>query len=197
MGWFDYNTTRVTGSERQSREHTRTVPIGCPVATAKAANSGYLRDPDVQLMLRVQQGDEQAFAELVTNYQDRLINVFSNLVDSRETAEDLAQEVFLRVYRYRDRYQPTARFSTWLFRVAHNVASNLRRTADRRREVRLNVRDSGPLGARPVEQCLPTSPARCPRVNSRGRNCKTWCAPPWPRSTSVSAWPCCCTSSNR
>jgi RNA polymerase sigma-70 factor (ECF subfamily) len=105
-------------------------------------------------MLRVKHGDDEAFAQLVANYQQRLIGIFANLVDSQETAEDLAQEVFMRIYRHRDRYQPLAKFSTWFFRIANNVASKLRRTASRRHEVALNLRDSGPLGPRPAEKVL-------------------------------------------
>lgn len=97
----------------------------------------YLADPDVQLMLRVASDDAQSFAELVTRYQDRLIGFFYQLLRDRSVAEDLAQETFLRVYRSRQNYQPTARFSTWIFRIAHNLCSNSRRSRNRRREVPL------------------------------------------------------------
>lgn len=105
-------------------------------------------------MLRVKQGDEDAFTHLMSAYQDRLIGVFFHLLGDQESAEDLAQEVFLRVYRARRTYQPTAKFSTWLFRIANNLASNTRRNRGRRREVSLSVRDSGPWGARPEEKLL-------------------------------------------
>ena len=124
------------------------------VNLSDAHNTTYVHDPDVQLMLRVKNGDEAAFTQLVTAYQDRLIGVFSHVLHDQETAEDLAQETFLRVYRSRDRYQPTAKFSTWLFRIANNLASNSRRSRGRRKEVPLEVRDSGPLGARPEEQLI-------------------------------------------
>jgi RNA polymerase sigma-70 factor (ECF subfamily) len=113
-----------------------------------------LRDPDVGLMLRAKDGDEAAFTQLVTNYQDRLVSVLVHLLQNHEAAEDLAQEVFLRIYRARHGYQPTAKFSTWLFRIANNLASNLRRDTGRRRETNLNVHDSGPLGPRPGERLL-------------------------------------------
>ncbi len=114
----------------------------------------YTHDPDVQLMLRVKGGDQEAFAQLMTAYQDRLIGVFAHMLHDQELAEDLAQDVFMRVYRSRERYQPTAKFSTWLFRIANNLASNTRRNRGRRKEVPLEVRDTGPLGARPEEQLL-------------------------------------------
>ncbi|MFO0977282.1 MAG: sigma-70 family RNA polymerase sigma factor [Planctomycetaceae bacterium] len=97
----------------------------------------YLTDPDVQLMLRVSAGDNTAFEELVLRYQDRLVGFFFHLVHDRAAAEDLAQECFLRVYRSRERYEATARFSTWLFRIAHNLASNQKRGSVRRREIPL------------------------------------------------------------
>ena len=105
-------------------------------------------DPDVRLMLQVKAGDAAAFTELVLRYQNRLLTILEHLVNSREQAEDLAQEVFLRVFRARERYEPGAKFSTWLFTIANNVASNALRSRSRRREVRVpegNGADSAPL----------------------------------------------------
>ncbi|MEX2287880.1 MAG: sigma-70 family RNA polymerase sigma factor [Planctomycetaceae bacterium] len=132
------------------------------VAASDTSRIPYLRDPDVQLMLRAQQGDEAAFAELVQTYQDRLIGIFRHLLSDQDAAEDLAQEVFLRIYRARDRYQPTARFSTWLFRIANNLASNKRRSKGRRREVALNIHDSGPIGIQPQEKLIADKSAFMP-----------------------------------
>jgi RNA polymerase sigma-70 factor (ECF subfamily) len=94
-----------------------------------------LHDPDVRLMLQVKAGDAAAFEELVERYKNRLLTVLEHLVGHREQAEDLAQEVFLRVFRARERYEPGAKFSTWLFTIANNVASNALRSKSRRREV--------------------------------------------------------------
>ncbi len=113
----------------------------------------YTHDPDVQLMLRVKEGDQEAFTNLVKTYEDRLIGVFAHMLHDEELAEDLAQEVFMRVYRSRERYQPTAKFSTWLFRIANNLASNTRRNRGRRKEVPLEVRDTGPLVPAPKNNC--------------------------------------------
>jgi RNA polymerase sigma-70 factor (ECF subfamily) len=85
-------------------------------------------------MLRVREGDAGAFAELVGLWQDRLVTLFRHHTGDHATAEDLAQEVFLRVYRARDRYEPTAKFTTWIHTIANNVASDLRQRAYRRRE---------------------------------------------------------------
>ncbi len=108
-----------------------------------------LHDPDVRLMLQVREGNAAAFEELVLRYQNRLLTILEHLVGSREQAEDLTQELFLRVFRARERYEPGAKFSTWLFTIANNVASNARRSHARRKEVgvpeRHNGSDSAPM----------------------------------------------------
>jgi RNA polymerase sigma-70 factor (ECF subfamily) len=130
--------------------------------TPAPTDSGYLHDPEVQLMLRAKEGDDEAFSRLVAAYQDRLVNIFFHLVQSQEVAEDLSQEVFLRIYRARRGYVPTARFSTWLFRIANNLASNSRRDKGRRKEVTVAGSESGPLGARPQEQLAQEKSALMP-----------------------------------
>jgi RNA polymerase sigma-70 factor (ECF subfamily) len=82
------------------------------------------RDPDVRLMLQVRDDVQGAFETLVERYQHRLVGVLAHLVGRPEEAEDLAQEVFLRIYRARKGYRPRAKFSTWLFTIANNVALN-------------------------------------------------------------------------
>lgn len=82
------------------------------------------RDPDVKLMLQVRDDVPGAFEVLVERYQHRLHGVMAHLIGSREEAEDLTQEVFLRVYRTRKGYRPRAKFSTWLFTIANNLALN-------------------------------------------------------------------------
>ena len=79
---------------------------------------------DVQLMLDVKSGDEASFALLLHRYRTPLVNFLYRMVRNREQAEDLAQEVFLRVYRARAEYVPSAKFTTWLFRIATNLALN-------------------------------------------------------------------------
>lgn len=105
-----------------------------------------LRDPDIRLMLRVRDSDDQAaFGELVERFQHRLVGVMNHLLGRTDEAEDLAQEVFLRVYRTRTRYTPKAKFSTWLFTIANNLALNALRDRQRKRNVPLEVKDSGPM----------------------------------------------------
>ena len=81
-------------------------------------------DPDAALMLRVKRGDRAAFAELVDKYKQPVMNfIFRSLRDEAES-EDLAQNVFLQVYKSRARYKQTAKFSTWLFTIARNLCLN-------------------------------------------------------------------------
>jgi RNA polymerase sigma-70 factor (ECF subfamily) len=98
-----------------------------------------LRDPDIRLMLRVRDDDAAAFAELVERFQHRLVAVMHHLVGSPHEAEDLAQEVFLRVYRIRKKYRPKAKFSTWLFTIANNLALNALRDRQRRPTLPLDL----------------------------------------------------------
>jgi RNA polymerase sigma-70 factor (ECF subfamily) len=79
---------------------------------------------DVQLMLDVKAGDDASFDFLLQKYRHPLVNFLYRMVRDRATAEDLAQEVFLRVYRARKQYSPSAKFTTWLFRIATNLALN-------------------------------------------------------------------------
>jgi RNA polymerase sigma-70 factor, ECF subfamily len=79
---------------------------------------------DVQLMLDVKAGDDASFDLLLQKYRTPLVNFLYRMVRDTATAEDLAQEVFLRVYRARKQYSPSAKFTTWLFRIATNLALN-------------------------------------------------------------------------
>jgi RNA polymerase sigma-70 factor, ECF subfamily len=95
---------------------------------------------DVQLMLDVKAGDETSFALLLQRYRNPLVNFLYRMVRNRALAEDLAQEVFLRVYRAREDYVPSAKFTTWLFRIATNLALNaVRDTRYQRMELSLDA----------------------------------------------------------
>ncbi len=111
-----------------------------------------ITDPDARLMLEVRDDNAAAFEQLVLRYQSRLMTILEHLVGRRDLAEDLVQEVFLRVFRARKRYVPSAKFSTWLFTIANNVAGNALRSLARRREVHLPTHESGPMGVHPMEQ---------------------------------------------
>jgi RNA polymerase sigma-70 factor (ECF subfamily) len=92
----------------------------------------WVLDPDTALMMRVSAGDEPSFETLLERNRATVIHHLYRLVRNRAIAEELAQDVFFRVYRSRARYQPGAKFATWLFRITTNVALNWRR--DTRRE---------------------------------------------------------------
>jgi RNA polymerase sigma-70 factor, ECF subfamily len=81
-------------------------------------------EDDVALMLRVKRGDRAAFAELVGKYQQPLFNFIHRILRDEAETEDVAQNVFLQVYKSRARYERTAKFSTWLFTIARNLCLN-------------------------------------------------------------------------
>lgn len=95
---------------------------------------------DVQLMLEAKAGDNTSFELLLQRYRTPLVNFLSRMVRDRATAEDLSQEVFIRVYRARGTYAPSAKFTTWLFRIATNLALNrIRDTRYHQLEVSLDA----------------------------------------------------------
>ena len=119
--------------------------------TDKPANP----DPDAALMLRVKQGDTNAFAELVEKYKQPLFNfIYRTLRDETET-EDVAQNVFLQVYKSRARYERTAKFSTWLFTIAANLARNHFRW--RSRHPNLSLDAENPETERSLGSTLPSN----------------------------------------
>jgi len=93
-----------------------------------------LKDPDVRLMLQVRDDDATAFEELMLRYQGRVLSVLRHLVGNSDLAEDLTQDVFLRVFRARKTYTPGSKFSTWLFTIANHVALNAIRRRKRKPE---------------------------------------------------------------
>lgn len=82
------------------------------------------RDSDAELMLRVKQGDAVAFEELVDKYKQPVINLVARILRDPTEAEDLAQNVFVQVFKSADRYRVEAKFSTWLFTIARNLSLN-------------------------------------------------------------------------
>ena len=100
---------------------------------AKITDDG-MDDPDARLMIRVREGDRHAFDELMRRYEPRVRGFVTKLIGSDVDADDITQQVFLRVFRARDGYEPTAGFSAWIFTIARNVVSNVRRGLSRRRE---------------------------------------------------------------
>ncbi|MEO8592557.1 MAG: RNA polymerase sigma factor [Candidatus Solibacter sp.] len=113
-------------------------------------------DLDAELMLRVKEGDGESFALLLGKHRSPVIHFLFRMVQSQAVAEELAQEVFLRVYRSRNTYVPTAKFTTWLFRIATHLALNaLRDGKSERLQERLDD-DTGGVPARQVSDRSPT-----------------------------------------
>ena len=133
-----------------------------PVSTLRAgmegpgdvrANAGQMSaaaDPDVALMLRVQAGDQVAYRELFAKFAPRVLQYAKRLVGSEARAEEVTQDVFVQVFRFRDRYRPEARFATWLYTIATNLCMNELRRPERHLRVDLwNRRDDEPDGEDP------------------------------------------------
>lgn len=110
----------------------------------------YLDDTDVQLMLRVRAGDGDAFAILVERHSSMLVNFMSRYVGCPVTGEDLAQDVFMRVFKAAPRYEPKARFRTWLLTIATNICLNRKRWEKHRYHLSIN-RDDEADGAGAAE----------------------------------------------
>jgi RNA polymerase sigma-70 factor (ECF subfamily) len=120
------------------------------VALMIAFNSQYRdydADPDTARMIRVSQGDERAFDELVARNFASTVRVIASMLGGSSTAEDLAQDAFLRVYRSRHRYLPTAKFSTFLGTIIRNTVLNEKRRLSRQRVSFTQFADRGSIGA--------------------------------------------------
>lgn len=97
-------------------------------------------DPDAEVMLRAKAGDQSAFEYLVQKYRRPMVSFMFRMARNAAAAEDLAQEVFLRVYRSRENYEASAKFTTWLYRIATNLAVNhARDTRHERPEVQVSL----------------------------------------------------------
>src|SRR5436853_7286586 len=102
---------------------------------------------DTQLMLRVREGDDTSFALLLERHRGPVVHFLYRMVQDQAVSEELAQEVFLRVYRSRETYEPAAKFTTWLFRIATHLALNwLRDEKHERAQERLDQQvEDGPV----------------------------------------------------
>jgi RNA polymerase sigma-70 factor, ECF subfamily len=121
------------------------------IGTAAAA-----LDLDAELMLRVKEGDGASFGVLLEKHRSSVVHFLYRMVQNHAIAEELAQEAFLRVYRSRSTYEPTARFTTWLFRIATHLALNaLRDGKNERGQERLDA-DTGEMPARQVSDRQPS-----------------------------------------
>ena len=113
-------------------------------------------DLDAELMLRVKEGDGASFGILLEKHRSSVIHFLYRMVQNQAVAEELAQEVFLRVYRSRSTYEATAKFTTWLFRIATHLALNaLRDGKNERSQERLDD-DAGGMPVRQVSDRRPS-----------------------------------------
>lgn len=95
--------------------------------------------PDEVLMEHIVRGSEAAFATLVDRYRGRIINLVCRFINDRDRAQEIAQEVFLRIFVHRERYRPSGKFSTWMYTIAVNLAKNeIRRRVRARRIISLD-----------------------------------------------------------
>ena len=96
---------------------------------------------DIALMRRVKHGDTEAFRELIESHQTRVIGTVAKMLGGDSDAEDVAQQVFLRVWNSAARYEPTAKFTTWLFTIARNLVFNELRRRKRHPTTSLDIED--------------------------------------------------------
>ena len=113
-------------------------------------------DLDAELMLRVKDGDGASFGALLDKHRMAVVHFLYRMVQNRAVAEELAQEVFLRVYRSRETYEPTAKFTTWLFRIATHLALNSLRDGMHERVLERLDETSSDMPARQVPDVRPS-----------------------------------------
>ena len=117
-------------------------------------------DSDVALMLGLQKGDTAAFEILLRRHQGPILNLAYRFLGDRDEAEDLTQDVFLRLYRARGSYRPDAKFTTWLYRIASNASLNALRARKGRRTLSLEAiaadgRSETPIQIEDTKACAP------------------------------------------
>jgi RNA polymerase sigma-70 factor (ECF subfamily) len=113
-------------------------------------------DFDTELMLRVKEGDGTSFGVLLNKHRSSVVHFLYRMVQNHAVAEELAQDVFLRVYRSRGTYEPTAKFTTWLFRIATHLGLNALRDGKNERLQEKLDDDTGEMPARQVSDRRPT-----------------------------------------
>ena len=129
-------------------------------AAAPTSGDGVPADPDVATMLRVQAGDPEAFPELFRRLGPRVLRFARRLVGNDARAEEVTQDVFVQIFRFRHRYQPQSRLTTWVFRIATNLCLNELRRPER--QLRVDLWDDD----RPEGPPLPDPEARTPEENA-------------------------------
>ena len=147
-----------------------TSPPGTPPASTPAAAPPAPVDPDRDLVTRCQKKQPAAFEQLVRRYQDRVFNLCFRFLREREVAEEVAQDVFVAVYKHIDGFKGDAKFSTWLFRVVANHCHNKSKYL-RRRKHKLQDSLDAPIEGEDgdMKRELPDDPDRSPEELARRR----------------------------
>ena len=153
--------------------------LACRRPNTKAAAAS---DPDVELMLRVQRDEPGAFGALSERFGGPIFAQLYRILHNREEAEDLRQEVFLRLYRSRHRYQPRAKFSTWVFHITKNVARNALR---RRRRRHAWLHRFGPAAGSATRRGWRGCGKRQSSRAFESPSARGWSAGSWPRSSAA------------
>lgn len=108
-----------------------------PASTESPSHAS--EDEDVRLMLRVKTGDAKAFEQLVEIHQRAVIGTVMRMLNNLDDAHDVAQQVFVRIWKSAPRYEPSAKFTTWLFTITRNLVFNEMRRRNRKREVSMEA----------------------------------------------------------
>ena len=135
---------------------------------AEDVPSNAAADPDVALMLRLQEGDQAAFQEIFRKFSPRILQYARRFIASDARAEELTQDVFVQVFRFRRRYRPQSTLSTWIYTIATNVCLNELRRPERRLRVDLWDRRNAEEESREGPP-LPDPSARTPEENTSAR----------------------------
>jgi RNA polymerase sigma-70 factor (ECF subfamily) len=124
--------------------------------TDEEAEKRVLNDRDVGLMLRVKEGDNEAFELLVELHQSAVIGTVAKMLGGASEAEDIAQQVFIRIWKSAKRYQPQAKFTTWMFTITRNLVFN--ETRRRKRKPTVSVEEREEESHQQVEDVHSTTP---------------------------------------
>ncbi len=143
------------------------VPEAPRAPDAVVPGSSAAADPDVALMLQVQQGDQSAFPELFRRFGPRILQYVRRLVKSEARAEEITQDVFVQMYRFRERYRPESKLSTWVFTIATNLALNELRRPERK--LRVDLWDTRDAEDRREGPSLPDPSAISPEEGAASR----------------------------
>ena len=147
---------RLRSGNCQDFTLSMTSPDDTPTQIDEEAEKRKANERDVALMLRVKTGDMDAFEQLIEIYQGPVIGTVAKMLGGASEAEDIAQQVFVRVWKSAARYEPQAKFTTWLFTITRNLVFN--ETRRRKRKPTVSVEKREEVGHQMVEDSQTVSP---------------------------------------